>query len=1154
MANIRFTPVNTTTSTNNSSARFTPVKTISTPKITAKEKTSIGKSVLNTGFLLGKGIIKGAENISDAIVNSVFSENNPILQLATGKDAKEKYIGAISAVANNLIPKNLKTGVNTISSLAKKANINLPTIGNAPKNEKIKYLQKGASQVIAEDRTQKLLNDLGYNKNINGNTTLQDWIGKNSAIKENNLAGQVTTSIGQMLPSVVLGNTAGSQAVGYGTLGLGSYGSGVEQAYQNNATREQAQNYGKLNALTEVGTEMLTGGIPGLKIKGLSGLDSLAEKGIGKVSNKLAQSLLNAGYKIVGEGGEEALSQYIQPFIQNATYTKDQKVNWNDVLNSAIVGGITGGILEAPININNLNTAIKEQKATKSNLTPQNQTNVLDNVINQENIKQQKNGQINFPQKIIQSSLDADTKFVLNDIKNVKKARQGLDFYRNMRNLFNQDTANKVTGEFDQAKLSNVNLNNELASDLKKNIVDKYNIQKGSKDSALIQKYGEGLISLEQLKSQSPKNWQNIVEADKYFRKQYDTLIDKINESRKKIYPNVEKTIQEYENNVEEIGKKIVSKQAELKATNKNTTKYDNIRNQINNLNLRRKSYIDMLESDEILKNKRVEKRQDYYRHFQEMAEGFKALGNILTTSSDISPKMVGISEFTKPNAKFSSITQQRKTNKTTYDAIGGFLNYIPTASYMINIDPQIYKLRKMTSDLREQMGGDTSANKAIQFLTDFTNKLAGKTTGIDREIQKYVPGGRTALKGVDWLNGRIKSNMILGNVNSAISQVLNLPQVVGKVKNPVLLTKGFIDTFNAKTDYSQSQFITERYKSDILSQFDNKMIDQPKKLAKWMLEALDEKVTKTGWNALYQDAINKNIENPVQYADNNIRDLVAGRGIGEKTLLQESKTFNLIAPFTVEVGNLMRVMGDFAKQKDIAGLIILFVMANLLNKGIKKIGASGKTFDPIEAVKDALSEEDLSIFERLGRVGGEVLSNVPLGQQIATLYPEYGSDTMPSRKQLFGDNDPTRYGTGSVYSKVFTKPLTSVVTPYGGSQLEKIKKGYDIISKGGEYKKGKLKYPVDKNFANTVRALAFGSTKETQEFYDKKRAALSKNQTKQVEASPDIKKAYESIMKVREYKALQKKYEEKINKATGEEKTRLYKEFQKKLNELYKK
>jgi Skp family chaperone for outer membrane proteins len=83
---------------------------------------------------------------------------------------------------------------------------------------------------------------------------------------------------------------------------------------------------------------------------------------------------------------------------------------------------------------------------------------------------------------------------------------------------------------------------------------------------------------------------------------------------------------------------------------------------------------------------------------------------------------------------------------------------------------------------------------------------------------------------------------------------------------------------------------------------------------------------------------------------------------------------------------------------------------------------------------------------------------------------------------------------------------------------------------------------------------LAFGSTKETQEFYDKKRTALSKNQTKQVEASPDIKKAYESIMKVREYKALQKKYEEKINKATGEEKTRLYKEFQKKLNELYKK
>lgn len=1057
-------------------------------------------------------------------------EENSLKQKQTGS---EKYLNTVSG--------GLQTGLKGIESTINKVN---PLSGFKTSNDStaLTYEQKKAQAAMEQTKNPITKAGLG-----------------------------IVSSVSQRIPQMAVGNPVGALAIGFANYGGGAY----NQAKQEGKTEAQATKYGIAIGALEMGLQKALGGLT--SIYGKSELGKIIDNVLKKIiSNKMIRDVIaNTG----GEFTEEYSQDILNPIVRNLTMGENNKFKLYtpQALESGILGALTAGIIETPKSLAKASQQTNVQPSTITPTTPQTTQGVaqiqpqeqVNTTINEikENIpletqitpqketKTQK--KINYPTKVIQSSLNADEKFVLNDEKKIRGSKivnsyNFKDFYRNMRNLFDKGTANKITGEFDKAKLNNVNLNNELATDLKKNIVDKYNIQKGSKDSALIQKYGEKLISEEELKKQSPKNWENIKEADKYFRKQYDVLIDKINAVRKTIYPNVEKTIQEYENKIQNITNQIITKQSELKTTSKNTKKYDNLRNQINNLNLRKQSYISTIESDEILRNKRVEKRQDYYRHFQELAEGFKALENILTTSSDISPKMVGISDFTKPNTKFSSITQQRKGNSTKYDAVGGFLNYIPTASFMINIDPQIYKLRKMTSDIRSQMGEDTSANNAIEYLTEFTNILAGKQTHIDRTAQKIF--SRKAMKGLNWTNSRIKSNLILGNVNSAISQVLNLPQVVGKVKNPVLLGKGFIATLNPKTDYSKSQFITERYKSDILSQFDNKLIDQPKKFAKWMLEALDEKVTKTGWNALYQEALNKNIENPIQYADNNIRDLVAGRGIGEKTIYQESKVVQAFLPFTVEVGNLMRVYGDLGKNKDIIGLIILLITSNLLNKGVKKIGASGKTADYLEAVKDALTEEDLTIFERLGRVGGEVLSNVPLGQQIAALYPEYGSDKLPTRKQLFGDNDPTRFGTGSMYSKIITKPLTTLGTPYGGSQLEKIKKGYEIIKNGGEYKNGKMKYPVSKDFLNSARALTFGSTKETQEFYDKNRKILSENQTKQVENSSNIKSSYETIMKFREYNSLMRKYEEKINKATGTEKAKLYKELQEKIKELYNK
>jgi hypothetical protein len=312
------------------------------------------------------------------------------------------------------------------------------------------------------------------------------------------------------------------------------------------------------------------------------------------------------------------------------------------------------------------------------------------------------------------------------------------------------------------------------------------------------------------------------------------------------------------------------------------------------------------------------------------------------------------------------------------------------------------------------------------------------------------------------------------------------------------------------------------------MSQFNTKLTQQPKKFATWMLGALDEGVTKSGWNAVYRQAIEKGIDNPIKYADDTMRSLVAGRGIGERTLAQESKLTNLLMPFTVETGNYWRVMKDFVNEKDFGGILITFIVGWLLNRGIEAIGASGKTFDPIDAIYDAITEEDIGILQRIGRVGGEILSSMPMGQQIASLYPEYGADfgifELPGREELFGSNDPTRFGTGNVLGKVFSNPVTGVALPWGGTQLRRTLEGANALIKGGDYKtnsKGEeqLKFPIDtKNMETSeklltaIQVLTLGkyATPNADKYFED--GALSKVETK------GYKKALETGMSAEEF------------------------------------
>lgn len=375
------------------------------------------------------------KNIEDTINNSAVKNHglnlsNVITDIANINDAKNEFKATLPVIgsaykAENTLKKTIEnTATNmgngalytldgvldTANNLSDKTNnfleyqINKISKGKEYADENLKDDQKKQKEFIQRNLAEELKNKTGFNDE----KFKTNWE-KDSLVKESNLGGRAAQVIGGMVPSLLAGQYLGipsetpetslkgmklidktktiAKNIGKEAISnLGSrsvlagstYGQSLQDAYNNGANEEQATKYAIGSTAKEIATEWITGGIPGLN--GTGGLDKPVEKLIDKTTGKLkneygkaiAKSLMNYGYKFVGEGLEEGLSDIIDPYLKNATYSKDEKINWEDVLNSFIVGGITGGILEAPNAVaefnNNMLDAYRNNQNIKNNI------------------------------------------------------------------------------------------------------------------------------------------------------------------------------------------------------------------------------------------------------------------------------------------------------------------------------------------------------------------------------------------------------------------------------------------------------------------------------------------------------------------------------------------------------------------------------------------------------------------------------------------------------------------------------------------------------------------------------------------------------------------------------------------------------------------
>ncbi len=536
----------------------------------------------------------------------------------------------------------------------------------------------------------------------------------------------------------------------------------------------------------------------------------------------------------------------------------------------------------------------------------------------------------------------------LSDKRNVLKfGTYGMnDFERNVKHFFGKKhfkTAyEKILRPLYESKKAYAKGVAAYSDLIYESVVKGLGIQKGTRMSAAVQWLGEGEKPVSKKAGSDLTSYsyddcvaefgkekaERIQKAAEIFRSCYDDLIDDVNAARKMLYPN----------NPEKL----------------------------------------------------IKKRKDYFRHFQEESNNLQGLRNTMQNHLGIDPMLVGVSEHTRPKTKWQSMAQERTGNKTTYDAVGGFLDYLPQAEYAIHIDPNIVNIRSLAFDLasakaKEGANGNPDANGFIRYLQKYANRLAGKTTSaFDRALADSTVG-RPAIAALSWFNNRVKANAVLGNFSSVVAQLQNITNITGKIKRETDILKGaaqaLAGVFGDKKIrglYEESGFLQERFLDKKLNRFEKKM--SPTRWAAAVLGIADEIGTRITWNAAYNEGKRVSPENPVQYADDLTRSSVAGRGIGETPLMFESQLGKLFLPFRVEVMNTVNVWQDIlfddskdTKVKNVAHNVLKFTeyavacaVVNALIAGLKS-----DEFDPIddvgEGLKKAQEEAGGDVWKRAG-------------------------------------------------------------------------------------------------------------------------------------------------------------------------------------------
>lgn len=330
--------------------------------------------------------------------------------------------------------------------------------------------------------------------------------------------------------------------------------------------------------------------------------------------------------------------------------------------------------------------------------------------------------------------------------------------------------------------------------------------------------------------------------------------------------------------------------------------------------------------------------------------------------------------------------------------------------------------LDKYIDSLFENINGMTKYGQFVSVLDDYTNKLAGKQTKVDRVFEDKF--GRNFLNLGNKLSAIFGQSTIVGNLSSALNQTAQIPMLTAEVGvGNVAEAVRDIVTGETKADgwEGASDFLTGKRGIDQLTE--TKGLGKVMDVAAIPFEVVDDVASRVIVRAKYLQEVKNGAtyEEAMRAADEYASRMVGNRIQGAKPMAFEDKNVfsKALTTFQLEVANawshishdlpmefqtMAKTQGKNVAVKKFAGLAMKYLLeAFLFNRLTEWIyGGTPAPFDVIGYVTGAIGAGDgLSTNQYLLTAADNALEAMTGERGLGTGKPDGGFDTEAAAKQL---------------------------------------------------------------------------------------------------------------------------------------------------------
>lgn len=602
-------------------------------------------------------------------------------------------------------------------------------------------------------------------------------------------------------------------------------------------------------------------------------------------------------------------------------------------------------------------------------------------------------------------------------------------------------------------------------------------IKAGSNESKLLQQYGEGKVTLENLKKQTP-DWQKIVSAEKVFRQKYDAYLSKINTILVK-------------NGYDPIPRR-----------NDYFTHFNDVGNVLENFGIPVKA--DLLPTD-----------------INGLTADFKPGKNFFTSALERKGDMTkfdavaGIDRYLNGASKLifmtDNIQRLRMLEKTLRDQHAGTT-----------------QLTNFTADLGE-------------YINNLAGKKSMLDRGVEDLLGRGIYGGANALKrqvGANAVGGNV-SSALTNFIPLTQSLATTDKTSFAKGMLQTLLGVGKDDGFINKSDFLTRRYGSDPLSIKLWEKIGNKASWLFRTIDKFTSETIVRAKYLEGLKKGLSDTVAMKYAD--DWAAKIIADRSVGQIptlFNSKTagfLTQFQLEVNNQLSF---IGK--DIPRNFSKPAAASAIAQVFLYGYLYNQIYEKLTGRRPALDPIGWAKKAYQDSknpNISTQQALKNVGGDITNQLPFVSTftggrvpISNALPNIGN----IYKDVTKEDGPDFAGVGNE----MIKPAINLL-PTGGSQIKKTIQGVSAYNKGYVGSPDAVKFPVDKNIPNFLRMATFGqySTPESSQYFREGNTPLSGTQSSLV-ISTDKDSAYKTILKGRQDNKLINKALKNMEKGKGAEST----------------